>query len=466
MAQEPLVHFSNGRTSVYVANVFVSASGDVRILLWCSWVPLASSDAHLSSHISNGLLDIEFVISATGQVVPCSILSPKQADFTVQIVVCETSSVLANRAEQHSADDAPPLEGVLRVKENLIERLRAKKFDETVPFMSPVELVACRWDAAAGHTPIKRSESGKFSSALVTMIKVSYVGAGLNMKTGPFISERLREWVVYHLALGFSHIFVYVDGNAASTNQILEPLIRAGLVSVMGVRRRDVPAAIWRHGLGIKRFDALASQQLVVFSAHYDRYRSYFDYMSVLDVDEFLYANASVVYAGYSMPNTSLLDAFLEYQIESSRSPSRLNKPACVFRLHWWYLFRTPGREIRRVVRDYQSRQTNATAAKRGSSKTIFNAGAHQYLDQHGPTRGVGACTGGEIYVKPEVAHAVHFRATARDFVDQCRLDTPLNMSYMEDTWNRIVPPFLDRTRHAFNINVDDEWIGTILPLG
>lgn len=79
----------------------------------------------------------------------------------------------------------------------------------------------------------------------------------------------VREWVCYHLGLGFTHIALYDNGSREPLREILAPLVERGVVSVTDFPWRDAP-------------------QLSAYFHALRHWRGRAFWLAFLDIDEFL----------------------------------------------------------------------------------------------------------------------------------------------------------------------------------
>ncbi|KAA8499994.1 hypothetical protein FVE85_7579 [Porphyridium purpureum] len=447
--EEPIVFFSQSRASMYVVSVHMH-DNTVHVELFYAWIPIQdASEWPLLQKISAGLLQLQFVPD-TPEALPidCKIVDPDHVYYYVQVYVCYLPTT-----EQAEASAPEHITGTLQVAPELQARIKSAGLNVHNVIPEAIKITACVWDPATGHVRVQRAPGG---SALFTLLKPSYTIAGDSFE--PSAGERMREWAIYHLSLGFSHIFIYVDGKRDLAERIMRPLVEAGLVSVIGVRRIEVPGAVWLKESGTKRVSSLATQQIVVFSHHLDRYKPYYSYMSALDVDEFMFINDSVRSADGASKQGTLLEAFVANVAGDAFCPTG------VFRLRWQYLFPPPvekgsAKLSSRCVDVFQLQQTELSGRVRFLSKTFFNMRAvTSFMDIHGPQRKSKDCAA-ERYLDGDVAHIAHFRVRLRD-QDQAKLPEPRNVTYMKQTWDAITPPFWNLV-HRTHPALTDAWIST-----
>ena len=82
----------------------------------------------------------------------------------------------------------------------------------------------------------------------------------------------VREWVIYHLNLGFDHIIIG-DNNEPDGESLLDPisdLINAGFVDAINCRSKEIT-------------------QMTLYQYIYDNYSKDYDWTMFLDIDEFLF---------------------------------------------------------------------------------------------------------------------------------------------------------------------------------
>lgn len=86
----------------------------------------------------------------------------------------------------------------------------------------------------------------------------------------------VREWVCYHLGLGFSHVALYDNGSREPLREVLAPLVARGVVSVTDIPLRDAPQlSAYFHALRL--------------------WRGRVFWLAFLDIDEFLVPLAGIV---------------------------------------------------------------------------------------------------------------------------------------------------------------------------
>lgn len=67
-------------------------------------------------------------------------------------------------------------------------------------------------------------------------------------------AEDLREWVCYHLGLGFTHIALYDNGSREPLREVLAPLVAQGAISVIDFPLREAPQlSAYFHALRLWR---------------------------------------------------------------------------------------------------------------------------------------------------------------------------------------------------------------------
>ena len=82
-------------------------------------------------------------------------------------------------------------------------------------------------------------------------------------------AEDVREWVCYHLGLGFSHVALYDNGSREPLREVLAPLVARGVVSVTDFTLREAPQlSAYFHALRL--------------------WRGRVFWLAFLDIDEFL----------------------------------------------------------------------------------------------------------------------------------------------------------------------------------
>lgn len=82
-------------------------------------------------------------------------------------------------------------------------------------------------------------------------------------------ADDVREWVCYHLGLGFSHVALYDNGSREPLREVLAPLVARGVVSVTDIPLRDAPQlSAYFHALRLWRGQTF--------------------WLAFLDIDEFL----------------------------------------------------------------------------------------------------------------------------------------------------------------------------------
>lgn len=79
----------------------------------------------------------------------------------------------------------------------------------------------------------------------------------------------LREWVCYHLGLGFGHVTLYDNGSRRPLRDVLAPLLTTGAVSVVDFPQREAP-------------------QLSAYFHALRQWRGRVFWLAFLDIDEFL----------------------------------------------------------------------------------------------------------------------------------------------------------------------------------
>ncbi len=110
--------------------------------------------------------------------------------------------------------------------------------------------------------------------------------------------EYLREWIEFHRLLGAGHFFLYDNADNPTSRAILEPYVKAGVVTYTPFA--DYPERCLRDRYGSDQFRKLSMQNL----AYGDCARKYAwrcDWLAKIDLDEFLYP---------SEPYSTLVEAF------------------------------------------------------------------------------------------------------------------------------------------------------------
>ncbi|KAA8494267.1 hypothetical protein FVE85_4242 [Porphyridium purpureum] len=147
----------------------------------------------------------------------------------------------------------------------------------------------------------------------------------------------LEEWLMFHLNLGYDHIYVYVDGTCARLERTLQPrvdvedviriLVAQGNISCVSLRSPVDPAA------------SVPLLNVAVQAAHIDRLNPFFDYMTFLPPDRFLALSDHTKSVG----NVSVLAAFVT---ENERKIARKNVQALCCGIKLSSVILRPDREL------------------------------------------------------------------------------------------------------------------------
>ncbi|KAA8495438.1 hypothetical protein FVE85_1593 [Porphyridium purpureum] len=250
------------------------------------------------------------------------------------------------------------------------------------------------------------AESARFShlssegmpNALVTMIAPEYqTNSQDSVRTQPSSLQRIPEWLAYHLDLGFDLITVYVDdGDLSEVARQLESFIQTQHVRLMPSFRNHVLSEVaptWQRmsnvtGEVLRKRD----HQRTVFSAHVDRYGLDHEVMMFLDVDEFLFINATglVLNTGKSSKELAGHERALDWLIATYLPPpSPRAKIPCQVRLRWWHHEMNSTDPdaplLQSITARYSLRRQAPWAAQRGTSKALFRTRlSTSYANQHG----------------------------------------------------------------------------------
>lgn len=128
------------------------------------------------------------------------------------------------------------------------------------PKDKPFTLTACVWASATFHT---RGGDRKVDDTM----------------------ERTREWIEYHLMMGFDHIYVY-DNTKANTNEtdLVETL---SPFSAAEVTRIDWPAMVCNNNKPAHENTGERSSQYAAESSCRQRYGQYTEWIAAFDTDEY-----------------------------------------------------------------------------------------------------------------------------------------------------------------------------------
>ncbi|KAA8499717.1 hypothetical protein FVE85_7302 [Porphyridium purpureum] len=458
IAAEPLVFFPETGVKVNLVNAYV-VQGDLHLQLWFSSLPStpATDDSALWRALNDEVVTVGFYPSADkdgDDPIECHPVSPVSKGDAVGRLIAFTCATSVHSLA--SADDLNEQTGTIMIRNT--ERLSSPEGGHPNPIpkhvIEPASIRACAWDPDIGHTPLETASAGKLRHALVTLVRLSYHRKEAAHSIRPTEHSLLLEWTQYHLALGISHIFVYVDGERAEAAAVLHEFVNAGLVSVISTRRIEIPSFSIEAGGRVQPRNLKYLHQHVVFSAHVDRYKELFAFQAILDIDEFIYINPELQNEEHDVKenNESLLDSLLVHL--SPQWVTSCSTPE--FRLRWQYLFaldETPdsaessAQEVEaprppHITSVYRKRGTEVAKPFRSDSKALFDSRAiTAYADTHGlqrRNRRDCSTSASDVYVDPVVAHAVHFRARPRND-HQDALEEPVLVNYMHDLSRRIV---------------------------
>ncbi len=124
----------------------------------------------------------------------------------------------------------------------------------------PYTLTACVWASATFHT---RGGDRKVDDTM----------------------ERTREWIEYHLMVGFDHIYIYDNTHANANDTSLEETLSP--FSASEVTRIDWPAIVCNNNIPAHENTGERSSQYAAESSCRQRYGQYTEWMAHFDTDEY-----------------------------------------------------------------------------------------------------------------------------------------------------------------------------------
>lgn len=140
------------------------------------------------------------------------------------------------------------------------EKPTKSSLDITSMYSKPYTLTACVWAASSFHTR----------------------GGDRNIDD---TNERIREWIEYHLMVGFDHIYVY-DNSLANTNDqsLIETL---SIFTRDEVTRVEWPYVVCNNNLPAHENTGERSSQYAAEASCRERYGQYTEWMASFDPDEY-----------------------------------------------------------------------------------------------------------------------------------------------------------------------------------
>lgn len=87
----------------------------------------------------------------------------------------------------------------------------------------------------------------------------------------------LKEWIDYHLGIGFSHIYIFEDYGSKSHEYIVKDYTNVTLQTLSDI---GIAPEVWNDGKKCKRQDSLYNWALTFYKGKYD-------WLALIDVDEF-----------------------------------------------------------------------------------------------------------------------------------------------------------------------------------
>ncbi|KAA8495142.1 hypothetical protein FVE85_3383 [Porphyridium purpureum] len=396
---DPFIYVPAQRSNLFVVDAFLGTpntelkTADLHIELWYSWNAVFQTPSQefeiIVRGLSMGIVELEFTPTAEGtedsserneqQSILCHVQAPGHIHSYVTNFVCRDVPVPSTSLASGSDSTSPStrVSGRLRVKNDANEKLGKLK---VIPIqeLGEIALHACEWDPDIGHTPISRQ--GGTSAALVTLIKPLHE---------PHLVGEMRRWVLYHLALGFSHIFIYVDGDVAPIRTTLEPFLSKGLLSVIATRRIEIPWFTTIMPNGPMRANMKAAHASVVFSAHVDRYKSYFSHMAILNMDEYLYVDAPAVGGKVPDPVISKLIDHMK-QLAKTASSSESVEVCRETRIAFGGSTETYADDLKNRVQIFEGNMHERAETSNGQSRALFESRSVEdlaYADMRGPQR-------------------------------------------------------------------------------
>ncbi|KAL3927910.1 MAG: hypothetical protein SGBAC_012882, partial [Bacillariaceae sp.] len=154
------------------------------------------------------------------------------------------------------------------VAKNVKEDTNSKeiKLKESVPLRKekPHQLTACLWSAASFSERGIKDNRNKQKDTI----------------------ERLREWIEFHLLVGFDHIVVYDNSGAHTNDTSLEPITSQYPSSK--VTRVDWPSLVCNNNIPGHPNTGERSSQYAAENSCRTRYGPYTEWMASFDTDEYL----------------------------------------------------------------------------------------------------------------------------------------------------------------------------------
>ena len=125
-------------------------------------------------------------------------------------------------------------------------------------------LSACLWASASFHTRGKNTRGTPISDT----------------------SRRLREWIEFHLMVGFDHIYIYDNSAAHSNTTSLEPLLSQ--FSPSQVTRIDWPSTVCNNNIPAHDNTGERSSQYAAENSCRTRHAPFTEWIASFDADEYL----------------------------------------------------------------------------------------------------------------------------------------------------------------------------------